>query len=292
MSVVTYGAPSALNSRGPSPIIWKDCPVADYEKDPALGQHVFEDFQNAITMTSNTTTTDFTSGVGQVLGVIPWYVYAESDKLADVALQADNDGVILLQNDGTDADVTSITSGGNTAGGFKTPTAGGAMRKLWFEARIKPVTVTDSDGGFFVGLAQPGEAKDAGGAMAAGGASLSDVDHVGFAQLSGDGDALKLAYNEATSGTAQTGAAGTLAAATWIRVGFKIEFRQQGGMELRWYVNGVDLGDSLVVNLNGTNANWPGATDMDILLAYVGESGVADGDGIYVDWVRCAEQYV
>jgi hypothetical protein len=240
MSVVTYGAPSALNSRGPSPIIWKDCPVADYEKDPALGQHVFEDFQNAITMTSNTTTTDFTSGVGQVLGVIPWYVYAESDKLADVALQADNDGVILLQNDGTDADVTSITSGGNTAGGFKTPTAGGAMRKLWFEARIKPVTVTDSDGGFFVGLAQPGEAKDAGGAMAAGGASLSDVDHVGFAQLSGDGDALKLAYNEATSGTAQTGAAGTLAAATWIRVGFKIEFRQQGGMglfgrESEWY---------------------------------------------------------
>jgi hypothetical protein len=267
--------------------------VADFAKYPGeLGQHVFDDFQNTVVNINAAAATDFVSGVGDAASDIPWYIYCESDKVADVVLQADNDGVLFLQNDGTDADVTAITSGGNLAGRFKTPTAGGAVRKLWFEARIKPVTVTDADGGFYVGLAAPGEAKDGGGGMAAGGASLTDIDQVGFAQLSGDGDALLYAYNEATSGTAQTGAAGTLAAATWIRMGFKITLTKEGHMELRFYVNGVDLGDSKAVDLSATNANWPSATDMDILIAYVGESGVADADGIYVDWVRCAEQYV
>lgn len=283
MSVVTRGVADALNSRGPSPSIWGDCPVADFEKYPGeLGQHYFNDFHQTVVGGSTLT-------VGQPGGLV---CYLESNDVADCAVQADNDGVVLLQNDGTETDVSAIVSGDNVAGRFKTPTAGGDSRKFWFEARIKPVTVTDSDGGFFVGLAQPGEAKDAGGAMAADGASLSDVDHVGFAQLSDDGDALILAYNEATSGTAQTASAGTLAAATWVRVGFKVSLTRDGGAELRWFVNGVDLGDTNAVNLSATNANWPGATDMDILLAYVGDSGVADGDGIYIDWVRVAEQFV
>jgi hypothetical protein len=235
--------------------------------------------------------TDFVAGVGSVLGDINWYAYCESDKLADVAIQVDNDGVLLLQNDGTDADVTAITTGNNVAGRFKTPKAGGAVRQLWFETRVKFVSITDSDGGAFIGLSQPGEAKDAGGAMAAGGASLSDVDYIGFAQLSGDGDKLIYGYNEATSGTAQSGTATVLAAATWYRLGFKVTRTKDGAGEVRFFVDGVDLGDAVAIDISGTNANFPGDTDMDALLAYVGESGVADADGIYVDWVRVAEEY-
>lgn len=283
---IRYKAASAVNSRGPSPIIWADCPVMDFLEDPSVGIHKFDDFKNSIVLSSDSTATDFNAGVGHVAGDINWYVYAESDKLADVAVQADDDGVLLLQNDGTDADVTAITTGNNAAGLFKTPTEAARPKKLWFEARVKFVTITDSDGGAFIGLSQPGEAKDAGGAMAAGGASLSDVDYIGFAQLSGDGDALKYAYNEATSGTAQSGVAATIAAATWYRLGFKVQ-----GSELRFFVNGADLGDDAAIDISESNANFPGATDMDALLAYVGESGVADGDGIYVDWVRVAVEY-
>jgi hypothetical protein len=267
--------------------------VAAFAKDPSLGQHAFDDFQNSVVPVVNeAAATDFVAGVGNVLGDINWYAYCESDKIADVAIQTDNDGVLLLQNDGTDADVTAITTGNNVAGRFKTPKAGGAIRQLWFETRVKFVTITDSDGGAFIGLSQPGEAKDAGAAMAAGGASLSDVDHIGFAQLSGNGDDLILAYNEATSGTAQTHTGViTIAAATWYRIGFKITRTEHGAGELRWYLNGADLGDAYAINISGTNANYPGDTDMDALLGYVGESGVADADGIYVDWVRVAEEY-
>ena len=290
MTETRFGAADAVVSRMPSPSIWNDCPVQSIMNDPAKGQHAFDDFKNSMVLTSNTTTTAFTSGVGQIAGDINWYAYQEDDAVADVVLQADDDGWLLLQSEGTDADVAAITTGQNVVGRFRTPKAGNP-HGFWFEARVKVVTITDSDMGCFIGLAQPGEAKDAGGAMAAGGASLSDVDHIGFAQLSGDCDDLILAYNEATLGTAQTSTGViTLVANTWVRIGFKVVTKGQGTY-IQWYKDGVYLGAAYDVNIGATNANWPGDTNMDILIATVGESGVADGDGIYVDWVRCAELY-
>jgi len=219
-----------------------------------------------------------------------WTAYAESNDVADVALQADDDGVILIQQDGTDADVSAVTDGQNVAGIWKTPTAGSAHNKkgFWFEARIKMVSITDADNGAFVGLSAPGEAKDAGGGMTAGGAAMSDIDHIGFAQLSGDADDFIITYNEASLGTAQssTGVI-TLAADTWVRVGFKVVTKGQGTY-VQFYADGVYLGSATDIDITGTNANFPGATDMARLLSSVGESGVSDGDGMYVDWVRVA----
>lgn len=277
---VRYGSDDAVVSRMPSPSIWNDCPVNDYLADPSKGRHDFEDFTNGVVA-------DATIVHGQPKG---WVCYAESDDAADCALQADDDGVLLLQLDGTDADVTALTDGDNVAGVWKTPTAGNVHNKkgLWFEARIKVVSVTDSDQGCFIGLAAPGEAKNAGGAMAAGGASLSDIDYLGFAQLSGDCDDLIIAYNEATSGTAQSSTGKiTLVADTWVRVGFKVVTKGQGTY-VQFYKDGEYLGAACDINITGTNANFPGATDMARLISTVGESGVADGDGIYVDWVRVA----
>lgn len=290
MSEVRFGSAAAVTARMPSPIIWNDCPVTSYIQDPAKGRHVFDDFKNSVLNLNAAGATDFASGVGDISGDINWYVYAESDKVADIALQADDDGVLLMQTDGTDADVNAITTGNNVQGVWKTPTAGNAKR-FWFEARVKVVTITDSDQGSFVGLSQPGEAKNGGGAMTAGGAAMNDVDYVGFAQLSGDCDDFTLVYNEATSGTAQssTGLI-TLAADTWVRVGFKVVTKGQGTY-IQWYADGVYLGATYDVNLTNANANWPGATDMDVLLASVAESGASDADGIYVDWVRVAQDY-
>jgi len=278
---VRYGAAESEVSRMPSPIIWNDCPVNDYLADPAKGRHDFEDFLSGVV-------TGTTLVHGQPKG---WISYATSNDVADVALQTDDEGWLLLQQRGTDADVVAVTDGENTAGMWKTPSAGsqGSAKGLWFEARIKVVSITDSDNGAFVGLAAPGEAKtSAGGGMTAGGAAMSDIDYVGFAQLSGDCDDLTLVYNEATSGTAQssTGVI-TLVADTWHRVGFKIVTKSQGTY-VQFYDDGVYLGAATDIDLTTTNANWPGATNMARLLSSIGESGVANGDGIYVDWVRVA----
>jgi len=281
MSIVRYGSAAAVTARMPSPKIWNDCPVLSFLEDPSKGRHLFEDFHAGVIAGS-------TIVKGQREG---WTCYAESNDVADCATQADDTGVLFIQSDGTDADVTALTGGENLCGAWKTPAAGSASSQLWFEARIKVVTITDSDQGCFIGLSQPGEAKDAGGGMSAGGAGMSDIDHVGFAQLSGDCDDLIITYNEATSGTAQssTGLI-TLAAATWVRVGFKVVTKSQGTY-VQFYSDGAYLGSAYDVNLTNANANWPGATDMDILISTVTESGGADGDGIYVDWVRVAQTY-
>jgi len=289
MSIVDYGSAEATVARMPSPEIWKDCPAGVYQENPEKGNHVFEDFRNSIVNTSNTTVTDFTSGVGAVLGDMNLYAYSEGDKVVDVALQADNDGVLMLATDGTDADVGAVTSGSNVAGVWKTPGIG-APKKFWFEARLKVNTITDADLGFFIGLAQPGEAKNAGGAMTAGGAAMSDVDYIGFAVLSGDNDALTAVYNEAGAGTAQSSAAATLVANTYVRVGFKVVI-ESSSAKVKFFVNGVDLGADKEIDIGSTNADFPSDTDMDILASLVAESGASDGDNIKIDWIRVAQEF-
>ncbi len=278
---VQYKAATAQNTRGPSPILWADCPVDEILRNPSKGQHMFDDFKAGVVA-------DATLVLGQRNGLT---AYAESDAAADVALQADDDGVILIQSDGTDNDVYCVVDGDNTSGQWKTPAAGNA-KGFWFEARVKVTTVTNGDIGVFIGLAQPGEAKDAGGCF--GGdttAGLADVDYVGFAVLEGDGDDLTIAYNEATSGTAQSSTGKiALVADTWVRVGFKVQPKGYGA-EVRFFKDGVDLGDAVAVDISKANANWPGATDMILTIAVASGSGVADGDGLKVDWVRIAQEY-
>lgn len=285
MSYVTLGVAENVVSRMPSPAIWKDCPAEAFDKNHE-GRRYFNDFHAGVVGGS-------TLVLGQPGGLT---AYMESNAAGDLALAANDEGHLQLIADGTDQDTYVVTSGDNVAGVWKTPAAGNPHR-LWFEARVKINTITDADAGFFVGLAQPGEAKDAGGCFGGDAAALADVDYVGFAVLEGDGDALTAVYNEATSGTAQSNAAATLVADTFVRVGFKVEFTRDaavnggGHAQVQFYVDGVALGDSKAVDISKTNANWPGATDMDLVISLVGGTGIADSDVLTVDWVQIAQEY-
>jgi hypothetical protein len=290
MNEVIYGSADAENGRGPSPSIWNDCPIEDFGEVPGKGIHIFEDFKNALVGKETASATDFTSSIGRVDGVIPWYAFTESDKLADLALQADADGVLMLDQRGTDADVDCIVAGDNVVGSVKTP-AIGATKGFWFEARVKFSSIADDVAGAFIGLCQPGEAKDAGGAMAAGGLTMQDIDYIGFARLSDDGDDLTVVSNEAASGVAQsTGSLITLVADTYVRIGFKLVSLGLN-TKIRFYANGVDLGDAVAITVDSTNANYPSETLMAATLSWIGESAVADGMNMKVDWVRVAQQY-
>lgn len=279
MSNVTYGSDDAVVARMPSPSLWNDCPVEVLKRDPAKGQHYFNDFHQAVVGGS-------TLVLGQPGGLT---AYLESNAAGDLAVVASQAGEMDMVADGTDQDVYCVTSGDNVAGKFLTPTAG-AAKNFWFEARVKVSTITDGDIGLFVGLAQPGEAKDAGGVFGGDAAALADVDYVGFAILEGDGDALRLVYNEATSGVAQSAAAATVAADTYVRVGFKVTTGVKGRKVLRWFINGAELSTDNDVDLNKANANWPGNTAMDLVLSLVGGTSAADGDKLTVDWIRVAHE--
>jgi hypothetical protein len=120
---------------------------------------------------------------------------------------------------------------------------------------------------------------------------LADVDYIGFHITEANGDGVSVVYNEATSGTAQTDDAGvTLVADTYVRLGFKVEMLGLS-MKVRFFVDGVDLGDDFAVDISSTNANWPGATDMDAIVCATSGTNGEDGDNVKIDWVRVAEQF-
>jgi hypothetical protein len=280
-NIVKHGSADDVISRAPSPSIWADCPVGKILADPGLGNYLFEDFHGGILASA-------TPVGGQRNGLT---AYVESADVADVLTQADNDGIVLLQQDGTDADVVALSGGDNRAGQFYSPLEG-ETKRFWFEARIAVNLLTDDHIGVFIGIAQPGEAKDGGGGMTAGGAAMSDIDFIGFNTESDDGDDLQFGYNEAGAGTVvRSTALKTLVASEYVRLGMKLVV-SGNSIEYRIFIDGVDQGNLYAIDLNdGTNIHWPGGTDMDVLLSVVGESAVADGDGMLVDWVRCAQLF-
>ncbi len=291
MSVVQYGAAASTPAtRGPSPIIWADCPVNTFLNDPGKGFHLFDDFKNSIVTKETASGTDFTSAIGLLQGDIPWYIYAEEDKLANVVVQADDEGVLALTLGDTADDVTTITSGGNVIGQFRSPKVG-ETKKFWFETRVKFSTITDTDLSAFIGLIQPGQAADGTPLGAAPTAPNSSADYIGFFIAEADGDDLTLVFNEAGAGTAQseTGQI-TLEADTYIRVGFKLELSGLSA-KIRWFANGVDLGDDVAVDVSDTNANWPGDTNMDAMFTIAFGALGATADNLKIDWVRVAQEY-
>lgn len=280
---VTYGAADSVVSRGPSPIIWADCPSVTFIKDPSKGFEFYNDFKSSVY--GSTSPEDSAANGDMFVG------YVESNVTDDLALVASsNIGELQIIGDGTDQDVYCITTGNNTAGIVLTPKEG-ETKKFWYEARVKVSTITDGDMGVFVGLAQPGEAKDAGGVFGGDAAALADVDYIGFAVLEGDGDDLTLVYNEATSGVAQsTTGEITLVADTYVRLGIKLVVNGNS-IKIRYYKDGVDLGDDVAVNIGSSDANWPGDTKMDLVVSHVAGSGAADSDAVVIDWIRVAQEY-
>ncbi len=287
---VTYGAADHVVARGPSPSIWADCPVNAFEKDPGKGSHMFDDFRNSIVLKETASGTDFTSGVGRIAGDIPWYIYAEQDKLSNVVVQADDEGVLALTLGDTADDVTTITSGGNVIGQWRIPKVG-ETKKFWFETRIKFSTVTDTDLAAFIGFIQPGQAGDGTPLGAAPTAPNSSADYVGFFIAEADGNDLTIVYNEAGAGTAQSSTGQiTLTADTYVRVGMKLVI-DGNSLKIRFYADGVDLGDDVAVDISSADANWPGNTNMDIMHTITFGALGATADNLKVDWVRVAQEY-
>jgi hypothetical protein len=289
MSVVGYKSADAVNSRGPSPSIWADCPVHTFLNDPSKGMHRFDDFKNSIVQKETASATDFTSGVGHIIGDINWYAYVESDKLVDCAIQADDDGHLKLDTDGTDDDVDVIVAGDNVVASIRSPKEG-ESKKFWFEVRLQVSTITDTDLSWFVGLMQPGQAGN-GTPLGAAPTAPADVDYFGFFVAEADGDDCTIIYNEATSGTAQSDTGEiTLVAATWVRLGMKLVINGDS-VKMRFYEDGVDLGDDAAIDLSASDANWPGDTNMDLIVAVTSGAAGADGDHLLIDWIRVAQEY-
>jgi len=248
--------------RGPSPIIWADCPVEEIIADPTKGIHFFDDFINFAPIT--------TAGASG-----GYYGYIDGGNTIQ-QLATEINGVVRLALDTTDDDESCLITGGNTAGMVKVLST--AFKKLWFEARVRTSEVTTA-GGLFVGLIE--EASADGDLVADGCGALTTADYVGFRVLDDDNDGLDAAYRcyNQTEQVVQN-AAQVLEADTWYKVGLSVD---ETGI-LRYYVNGAQV---------GSNVQWSDAATFpdgeELALAIARKNGTGAADSIDIDWWRCAQ---
>ena len=280
MSVISHGAADAVYSRMPSPKIWADCPVMGMLADPAKGFYLWDDFKNSSVGRALEDTDKL-----QIHGDINWWSISEGDAAGDVAIQSDDEGWLMLDQDGTDDDCTSIVSGGWDCGHIRLPLKG-ERKRFWFETRIKVSTITNTDLAFFVGFLEPGLVAEA-VPLGAAPTAPADNDYLGFFVAEADGDDLTIIYNEAGAGTAQSDTGEiTLAADTFVRVGFRLDVDTD---TIHVYADGVDQGADAEIDI--TTANFPSNTNVNMLFGITSGAAGADGDNLKIDWVRFAQEY-
>lgn len=281
MSVnVQHGAAASVVARMPSPKIWADCPVLQIMADPAKGFYLWDDFKNSVRLPALADTDKVI-----LAGDINWLAMTESDAIADIAIQSDDDGWLMLDTTGTDDDTCHMTAGQLEMGNIRLPLKG-ERKRFWFEARVKVSTITDTDLAWFVGFMQPGVMAE-GVPLGAAPTAPDDYDYLGFFVAEADGDDLTIVYNEATLGTAQadTGEI-TLVADTFVRIGFRLDVDTD---MIHVYENGVDQGADAEIDIS--TANFPSNTNVNIYIGLTSGNLGGDSDNLKIDWVRFAQEY-
>lgn len=252
LAVPRYAETAA--DRGPSPLIWDNCPVLDYMVNPVKGSHYFEDFKGDILSVTNTTTH------------ISNMTFFHDDGPYFISVNDDVHGVLQTSTSDTDNDDSTIAYGHD--GGVVVPTAG---KKFWFEARVRRSTVTNDQLAMFIGLGEQG--------LCAANSLDDDTadlliakDWLGFHVDHANGDAIDFVHGDGADEAVVAGAAVAVpVAAEWDKLGMYCD-----GVTVFAYHDGVlvdsvllsasdmPLGEELAMYFmlkNGTTATYTGSID-------------------------------
>jgi len=184
--------------------LWRSCPLQEYVHDPSIGVLLDERFTR-YDATDDYTLTQATTGTAAISTAAP--------------------GVLEL-----DSGSTTVTQGANLQRLVSSffPAAG---KDIWFEAQIKIVDTYDK-AELFVGLSESDTTIIATSAN-------SSANHIGWQCVTDDG---VLLFTSEKAGTGDTGAAATIAEATYIRLGFYVN----GVTSVTQYINDVETGTAKV----------------------------------------------
>jgi hypothetical protein len=261
------------NSGRFSDALWADLP-SEVLYDPAVGVYREEDFinfgQSALVA----------SNVGWYVGKAgPYKSYEDTGN--SVAQDPTALGTLKISID-SDNDETSLQSNAGT-GVLGKITSGGNGRKLWFETRIAAGQIVTQN--LFVGLMEEGCA--AVGTIGDTG-TLADKDYIGFQVAEGASSTLTFTYKKAgqTAQTPLTNLA-TLAANTYVNVGFVFDPGIGAAQRIRVYVNGVKQG-TYVTAAQIAAATFPSGEEMSFIYA---ASAAAATKTFYCQGWRFAQLY-
>lgn len=180
--------------------LWVNCPLAEYMHDPSIGAYWNESWMS-YDPTDDYVLTQATTGAAAISTAAP--------------------GVLEL-----DSNSTTATQGANLQHNMAAfvPAAG---KHIWAEFNVKVVDTFDK-AELFVGLSELDTTIIATSAN-------SSANHIGWQCVTDDG---VLLFTSEKAGTGDTGAAATIAEATYIKLGFYVD----GVTSITQYINGVESG--------------------------------------------------
>ena len=261
-NVIQYRDATDTN-RGPSPIIWGDCPWLEIEAQVGQGNggySFFDDFVNA---------PDHLTNVIHGAAQVGKYQVFTSDGSAAVG-NVSAAGGALFMNSVESNKGASVRTGGAA---FNLATL---SKKLWFEARVKVGSVADTKNGVFLGLYDD-TAMSATVPIAADG-TLAANTYVGFHRLEADGDQFDLVHGDGSTATTLAADAITLAEDTYVKVGMVFE-----SDTITFYKDGTALSDTLSVGAT----EYPDAETVNPTIAILGAA--TEATGVTLDWWRVAQ---
>ena len=254
-----------------SPRLWSCALGSSLAPDGFGNANAFgDDFLNfgAVNPAISGTTSGVTGGYG--------YYVDTATSASSITQAAASDGVIEITTGATDDHEAWLTSGGNTGTlGAMDPTAG-SDRLTVFEARVKVDQITS--GNMFVGLSEEGLAA---ANTITDGNNIANKDLFGFLALGSDPDALTFTYKKENNTTVTLiSDLATLAADTWVKLGFIYDPSRPTSEKVRIFVNNEEQ----ATKITGTDmaaATWP-----DGQMAFLAgvKNGAAAAKTMSIDW--------
>jgi hypothetical protein len=270
---------SELSGNGFTDPVWSDCPIDSIRAGTVQG----------IIVEPNLAEYDSTATTVQNNCGLPTF---EGDCTVDGIATAGG-GVALFGT--TDDEEASIQFCGNASAPFVIPADSSTGKKMWFECEIKKSLITDSLGGFFIGLTSEGAAVA--NFMADGGADFATADLLGFWNDETDDSVGSHVHVVTQKGSAAfdtiIDTVDTLVADTYVRLGFVYDPGAGDKKKIKFYVNGLpqttcvgeDSGDATVYL--GDTTNFPGGEEMAPAVAIKMASG--DDMTATVRKLRCVQ---
>ena len=241
----------------PSPIIWGDCPVNDMVS-AGTGYFFQDDFLSVAEPVPNLAESVVQKGTYQT--------FTGAD-------------AVITSGTGTGGEIFLNPSASNVGCGIR---GGGApftfatgAKRLWFEARVKFGTISDSQNGAFIGFHEDIAMTNT--SIIAADGTLADENFVGFHRLEGDGDQLDIVHKK--DGVTQVSVADqvTLVADTYVKIGLKF-----ANDSTKFYADGA-----LLTTIAGDATSFP--SDINLGLMFMVLGAAAEDTGVTMDWWRCGQ---
>jgi hypothetical protein len=187
-------------------------------------------------------------------------------------------GVLEIAGNDADNDEGSIITGGNSGTLALISKAAGASKLLAFECRVKKASVADNACAFFAGLSE--EALAAADTLVDNTGELADKDFVGFRVLHDNGEEVDFAWRKAGAAVQEVAVVGSMAADTWVKLGFLYDPDANATKRIRIFVNGAEVG--AVTNAQCIAVTFPDGEELAMLLAT--KVGAAAESKFQMDW--------